>query len=219
MAWQYTESFDAPYLTDWIKRDFKFGIENHGKVIGTKKVEVKLPSGRTIDAIQYETDKRWLPCFHMRVGSNKSSMLNLKLTNRGLVKELWTPEKSEEGRLFSYQPTGYGQFDDFKMIGEYGVRRLPTIASEIVLPPERFPDDIPQSAVEEIQQFRENCLSVASWEKTQADICYHFFNYFVVSMFSEVDKRGRLRKRRKPWSEEQESELKTLVEPLNPYKK
>lgn len=230
MAWQYTESFGIPYLTDWVKGNFKFGVENHGKVIGTTTETITLPSGKTIEAVQYQTDRRLLPCFHMRVGSNKASTLNLKLMNRGLVKEIWTPDKSgamtieglkgvEEAMLLQYQPIGYGEFSDFKLIGEYAVKRLPAISAEIVLPHERFFDDVPNNAIEEIQQYRENCLSVASWEKTQGDICYHFFNYFIVSMFSEVDKRGRLRRKRKPFPKEQEAELKALVEPLNPYKK
>jgi hypothetical protein len=224
MAWQYTESFGIPYLTDFVKGDFKFSVENHGRVTGTTATNITFPSGETIEAVQYETDNRLLPCFHFRVGSNKSSIQNLKLTNRGLVKELWTPDKSNseslgEPRLFHYRPAGYGRFNDFRLIGEYAIKRLHAISTEIVLPPERFPHDIPDNATQEIQEFRENCLQVVSWEKTQAEICYHFFNYFIVSMFSEVDKKGRLRKKRKPFPDSEESELKALVEPLNPYKK
>ena len=116
-------------------------------------------------------------------------------------------------RASKLQPIDAGNFDDFKLFGEYAVRRFPGIAKEIMLPPENFLSEIPEDDLDEIRTYAESRDSFPSWEAIQKDLASEVYHNFRIYMRWE-SKKGHLEKRTNPFTDEQLDFLEELIQPL-----
>ncbi len=188
MVWQYEESYPGyPYLSDWIKKEFKFGIEMSDSVVGETIAEAELGE-RKVEVIETHTDGILKPSFYF-AGNKADRPYQLELSLfRGLSKRVYsTIDEGEIGRYNAIKlltrQLGIGGFEDFRAIGNYAIERLPKIAQEIILPPANFPNDIPKDRIDSILKYREQCLEVLDWEATQREISKRFcllFGTFVL---------------------------------------
>ncbi len=222
MVWRYTEYAGCPYLTDWDKKKFKFGIILDEDTITGNPLTLEETIPHLIDVSKLPTNGVLRPHFYMRVGENSSSVFNLDFDrNKGLVRRMWTLEPGiveirgfpGEYQRLNPQKVDVGEFDDFKKIGEYAVRRFPFIAHEITESPYKFQEDVPDEEREAIESCFERVDIMPSWEVTQKYLSNDFWGLFSVYTLFEVGKDG-LGQRQNPFTQEQVQELHRLVEPL-----
>lgn len=221
MVWRYTEYSGCPQLTDWDKKQFKFGIILDEDTIIGEPMNVEHAQD-LIDVIQLPTNGILRPHFYMRVGENSSSVFNLEFDrNGGLVRRIWTFEPGTtiiKGFLGEYQKIipqkiDAGKFEDFKRMGEFAIRRFPKIAEEIPASPQGFNEDVPDDEKKEVEVYFEKVDTMPSWEAVQRDLSNDFWSLFSVYIIFEVGKSGSTI-RQNPFTPKQVQELQELVEPL-----
>ncbi len=218
MAWQYTEYAGCPTITDREKKQFKFGIILDVDTTDIKERSIDTPDG-PIKRLEFRTNNKLRPRYYMRIGNNKSSVLNLDFNRvEGLKRRIWTDQGIVEMQGVEYQSLksqiiDTGNFDTFKLLGKYAVRRFPAIAQEIVLPLETLLADIPEDQIDEIKKYTEACQSFPSWESVQRDISNEFYQYFIIYTRYE-NRNNSLEKRTDLFTKEQVKFLDELVKPL-----
>lgn len=218
MVWKYTEYAGCPTITDWIEKKFKFEITLDVDTIDITENSIETSEG-IINTLKFETNNKLRPRYYMRIGDNKNSFLNLYLDRlKGLRRNIWTDKGVVEIGGLEYQSLkpqliDTGNFDDFKKIGKYAVRRFPEISKEVILPPENFPKDIPNEEYDEIRRFTEACESFP-WELTQKDLSKEFYDTFVLFTHYEINE-GELQQKKKSFSDEEKKVLLEIVKPLS----
>lgn len=223
MAWQYSEYERIwPNITDWVDKEFKFGIE-------LDDIPINQYFQTEATRLAFKLDGKIQPYFSMRIGKTSEGFCNLHLNHYGLNKVVYTregealtgvfpgyikPPVSIDGFLGRYiEQSAKGTYEDFLILGKYAVKRLPEIAREIVNSPDQFLKDIPCDRVAEIIRDRENCLAVPSWKIMQKDICSAFAT--VYAFYTIHEWRGKEILTREPkFTPEQFAELKELLDRL-----
>jgi hypothetical protein len=223
MVWTYEEFYPGcPYLSDWVGKEFKFGIEVKENPVGETVEDGKI-MGHPAKVITTIFDGIPKPSFYF-VGDKADRPYQLSLSLRGgLTRRVNT--SIEEGKMVGYRVLdirlrnlGIGNFEDFKAIGTYALERLPKIAKEVVLPPTNFPDEIPEDKIEDTLRHRERCLEIADWEGTQRQIAREFASLFTVFNYATIGKPGIGLIPRKGDDKFTPEELKELADLINPLR-
>lgn len=185
MVWQYQEFYPGcPYLADFVGKEFVFGIEV-AENFSHASTEEAVVQGRLREVEVIHGDGIPAPRFYLMGNkTHRAYQLSLSLT-KGLVREFYSSVDGGRSGGFTvldlkHRALGIGGFEDFKAIGSYAVDRFPRIAQEIVLPPNSFPEDVPQVYWEHILKCRDQCLNVLDWESTQRELSKEFCMLFVV---------------------------------------
>lgn len=223
MVWQYEEYYPGcPYLRDWVRNEFVFGIEV-GESLSHVTTEDVVVAGKTIEAQVMHGDGVPQPRFYLMGNkSDRPHQLSLTLSG-GLVKKIIsTTDEGEKGNFrvinLKTRPLGMGGFEDFKAMGNYAVERFPKIAQEIVLPPTNFLNDVPTEDWDNILKFREQCLSVSDWEGTAKEISQRFYLLFSLHAIAKVDSKGpSLRIGDDKFTVKELREIHTLIKPLRDF--
>lgn len=218
MVWRYTEYAGCPSLTDWVEKQFKLGIILDVDTTDIIENLIDTPEG-TIKKLQFKTNDTLRPRYCMRIGENRSSVLNIDFDKvMGLKRRIWNDEGLVEMQLENYRVlrqcvVDVGNFNDFKVIGEYAVKRFPEISKEIVLPTSNFLSDILDDDHEEIARYVQASQSFPDWKVVQNDISKDFYqNFRLYTLFENIG--NRLEKRRRPFSDEEKRILLEIVQPL-----
>ena len=224
MAWRYTEYAGCPQLTDWIDKQFKFGIVLDEDVTDIKPKFVETPD-KVYETLEIKTNSILRPRFYMRIGENKSSILNYEFDLlKGLERRLWTLDQNltiirnfpGEYHTLTTKQIDTGEFEDFMRIGKYAVDRFPKIAEEITQSPYLFQNDVPEDEIELIEKYFDKIEQLPSLDLTQRDLSRDFYNIILVYFEFEISSKGLI-PRKNTFSKDQVQELKKLVEPLNKF--
>lgn len=220
MVWCYTEYSKCPTLTDWTKKCPKFSITLDADIIEIKPLKLETPLG-SINSLEFKTNNILRPRFYMRVGQNKSSLLNLELDlAKGLVKRIWSEGKEifevnglpGEYHELKTQRIDTGNFDNFMKIGKYAIRRFPKIADEISSHLESD-EDIPDDEIETIKKYSDKINEIPSLDIMQKELSKDFYKIFIIyTIYENVD--NKISKRKNPFTKEEMQKLYDLVKPL-----
>lgn len=183
MVWIKRKGYTCPYISDYINRKFRFGIQIAQTVLEVKST----PTGFQSVHLEAVGDGILKPWYHMRIGEDSLEDYNIRLApGEGLTREPWASKTFEcaPGNFAPKMTLPRGTYDDFIKIGEYAAKRLPSIAQEISLPLEAIARELPEDIIKESKEHWSLHTEVteSEWESWQRDIEKQFRTYFSESV-------------------------------------